>query len=311
VDHLVDGGGRVLSDRRRPRVRIVGGGPGGMAAGIWCHRLGLDARIFEGAAELGGQLRHVFSPVPDYPGIPVTDGPDLARRIADHVSGLGVPVELECSVERLDADPLRLLLADGRGVEADAVILAGGVARRRLGVPGEARHRGHGLSYSVSKELGSIHAREVAVVGGGDAAFEGALLLTHECERVHLIHRVSPRARPDFRAAVVADPRIVVHAGERVVGVEGESALTGVRLAGGGRVPAERVFVRIGVEPRIVDAAFPLARDEHGYLRVDRFNRCAPGVYAVGDVCSPDAMSVSVAVGHAMIACKHVQSGWL
>jgi thioredoxin reductase (NADPH) len=282
-----------------------------MAAGIWCHRLGLDARIYEGRGELGGQLCRVFSPVPDYPGIPGTDGPDLARRIADHVSGLGVPVELGCSVERLEVDPLRLRLDDGREVEADAVILAGGVARRRLEVPGEEIHRGLGLSYSVSKELGSVSAREVAVIGGGDAAFEGALLLTHECERIHLIHRDSTRARPDFRAAVAAEPRIVVHAGERVVGLEGEASLTGVRLAGGGRIPAERVFVRIGVEPRIVDASFPLARDERGYLRVDRFNRCAPGVYAVGDVCSPDAMSVSVAVGHAMIACKHVQSGWL
>jgi len=282
-----------------------------MAAGIWCHRLGLDARIYEGAAELGGQLLHVFSPVPDYPGIPDTDGPDLARRLAEHVRGLDIPVELSCPVERLDAEPLRLQLADGREEVCDAVVLAGGVARRRLEVPGEERFRGRGLSYSVSKELGAVDAREVAVVGGGDAAFEGALLLTHECERIHLIHRDPLRARPDFRAAVAAEPGIVVHPGARVVGLEGEAELTGVRLAGGERIAAERVFVRIGVEPRILDSALPLDRDERGYLRVDRFNRCAPGVYAVGDVCSPDAMSVSVAVGHAMIACKHVQSGWL
>lgn len=290
------------------RVVIVGGGPGGMAAGIWCVRLGLRPTILEARDRLGGQLRRVFSPIPDYPGIPDTDGPRLAARFAEHVERLAIPVELGCSVERLDVGERRLVLSDGRERRGDPVILASGVARRTLDVPGERRLRGRGLSDSVSRELGSVVAREVAVVGGGDAAFEGALMLRGECERIHLIHRGTTRARVDFRDAVAADARIQVHAGEEVRAVEGRERVTGLLLRGGRRIPCERVFVRVGVEPRVVEDGGILPRDEAGYLAVDRHNRCTEGIYAVGDVCSPDAMSVSVAVGHAMIACKHIQN---
>ena len=294
-------------EARGRRVLVVGGGPGGMAAGIWCVRLGLRPRIVETRDRLGGQLRRVFSPIPDYPGIPDTDGPRLAERFAAHVEQLGIPVQVDCAVSRLEVEARRAHLSDGTTVEGQPIVLATGVARRRLDVPGERRLRGRGLSDSVSRELGSVGAREVAVIGGGDAAFEGALMLRAECEVIHLVHRGDLRARPDFRAEVAADPRIVVHAGAEVLEVEGDDAVTGLRLLGGERIPCARVFVRIGVEPRVIDDGGVLPRDDEGYLAVDRHNRCAEGIYAVGDVCSPDAMSVSVAVGHAMIACKHIQ----
>ena len=292
----------------RMRVLVVGGGPGGMAAAIWAVRLGLRPRIIEARERLGGQLLRVFSPIPDYPGIPDTNGPRLAARFADHVDQLGIPVQFGCAVSRLDVPAGRAILSDGTSVEGQPVVLATGVARRRLDVPGERRLRGRGLSDSVSRELGRVGAREVAVVGGGDAAFEGALMLRAECELIHLVHRGEVCARADFRAEVDSDPRIVVHAGEVVREVEGDDAVTGLGLLGGGRIRCERVFVRVGVEPRIVDDGGVLPRDDAGYLAVDRYNRCAEGIYAVGDVCSPDAMSVSVAVGHAMIACKHIQN---
>ncbi len=278
-----------------------------MAAGIWCVRLGLHPQILESGDELGGQLRHVFSPVPDYPGIPATTGPGLAERFADHVRQLSIAVETGVHVERIDVNPRRLLLDDGREVRGDAMILATGVARRRLEVPGEDRFRGRGLSYSVSKELGTFGGGEVVVVGGGDAAFEGALLLVHECERIHLVYRGATRVRPDFRRAAEREARIQIHSGRGIAALEGQDRPTGVLLEGGQRIPCERIFVRIGVEPRIPEDGGLLPRDDRGYLVVDRRNRCREGIYAVGDVCSPDAMSVSVAVGHAMIACKHIQ----
>ena len=311
MDDLGIGDGVAVSGRRAPRVLIAGGGPGGMAAGVWCARLGLEAVLFEARDRLGGQMLHVFSPVPDYPGIPETDGPGLARRFAQHVAGLPVDVRLGRRIERLEVETRRLVMTDGSAEAGDAVILATGVARRRLDVPGETALAGREISYSVSKELGGVAGQEVAVVGGGDAAFEGALLLARRCPRIHLLHRGPPRARADFRQRVTAESRIVVHGDRQVVEVAARGRGIAVRTDRGEVLDCDRLFVRIGVEPCLIDDDGRLPRDGRGYLMVDRANRCVEGIYAVGDVCSPDAMAVSVAVGHAMNACKHIQTGWL
>ncbi len=118
------------------RVLVVGGGPGGMAAAIWAVRLGLRPRIIEARERLGGQLLRVFSPIPDYPGIPDTNGPRLAARFADHVDQLGIPVQFGCAVSRLDVPAGRAILSDGTWVDGQPVGLATGGARRRLDVPG-------------------------------------------------------------------------------------------------------------------------------------------------------------------------------
>jgi len=282
-----------------------------MAAGIWAVRLGLRPCLFEAGEALGGQLLRVHSPITDYPGIPTTDGPGLARRFAAHCEHAGVSVELACAVTGLRRDPLQLHTATTGSMPVDAVILATGVSRRVLGLASERRLRGRGVSYTVTRDRGTVEGEVAVIVGGGDAAFEGAALLAEVCGEVHLVHRGTVVARPDFRAEVERDPRIDVHAGRSVVEVLGDPDVRGVRLDDGREIPCAGLFVRIGVEPATGTLCGDLTVDERGYLVVDRDNRCAPGIYAVGDLCSPDVMSVSVAVGQAMIACKHIQRSWL
>jgi len=268
-------------------------------------------RLLEAGDTLGGQLSRVYSPITDYPGIARIDGPGLAARFAEHLHGMGVDVQLGHRAMSVQVAPPRVFAGDDEIVEADAVILATGVRRRTLGLSEEPRLRGKGLSYTVSRDKHQVAGRVAVVIGGGDAAFEGATILAGSCRRVHLVHREPLSARLDFRETVHRQPSIRVHAGRTVEAILGDSWVEGVRLDDGTVLPCHGVFVRVGVEPRGAALCAELPLDERGYLQVDRWNRCAGSVYAVGDVCSPDTMSVSVAVGQAMIACKHIQLGWV
>jgi len=282
-----------------------------MAAGIWSARLGLRPVILEAGDALGGQLLRVYSPITDYPGIRRIDGPSLADRFEQHAREMGVDVVLGCRVTAIDGDPPRVSTRSHGIVDADAVVLATGVGRRTLGVTGETQLKGRGLSYTVSRDKQTVAGRDAVVVGGGDGAFEGVLILSDVCRRVHLVHRDNVCARHDFRRAVARRATVQVHTGRSVVAVLGDEQVTGVRLDDGTVLPCDGVFVRIGVEPRGTALCGELSLDEQGFVEVDRWNRCANTVYAVGDICSPQAMSVSVAVGQAMIACKHIQRRWV
>ena len=294
-----------------PEVLIVGGGPGGMAAGIWARSTGLRARLIDADRVLGGQLRTVLSPIVDYPGIQDVDGPALVAHLEEHFRAVQVPVRFGCRVVALDAEARSVTLEGGECLGAEALILATGATRRRLGVPGEERWWGDGVYNSVSRYRDRTAGAVAVIVGGGDSAFEGAVKLARGCTRVHLVHRGSVCARPDFRRGAEQHPGVAIHAGRSVSAVLGEAHVEAVRLDDGHDLACAGVYVRVGVEPRTAFARGVLPMDAEGYLQIDAHCRCADGIYAVGDVCSPGAMAVSAAAGQAMIACKHIQRAWL
>ena len=291
--------------RPLPRVCIVGGGPGGMAAGIWAARLGLEPVIVEAGTRLGGQLLTLTNEITDYPGFPSIDGPGLAAKFEEHVRTMGVEVLLGQSVNSLV--PPRIQTSAGTELRADAAILATGVRRRTLGIEREEDFKGRGVSYSVTRDAHRVAGGVGVVVGGGDAAVEGALILSDMCREVVLVHRAQLRARPDFVTSVRSRTNIHVLAGREVVGLLGEASLEAVVLDDDTRLETRALFIRVGVEPRLGALAVGLPVDAGGYLEVDRQYRCKGDIYAVGDICSPRTMSISAAVGQAMIACKHIQ----
>ena len=281
-----------------------------MAAAIWAWRLGLRIELLEAGERLGGQLCSVLSPITDYPGVPDADGPALAARFAEHLARTKATVRLGCRVSGLDPDRGTLETSGGRRLRAQAIVLALGARRRRLGLGDEHRYVGRGVSYSVSKDRGLVAGQTAVVVGGGDSAAEGAVRLAALCPEVHLVLRGTLRARPDFVAQAEAEPRIRWHRGRRVTALYGEKRLEGVVLDDGERIGCAGLFVRIGVEPDTSFVRACLPCDEQGFLVVDTAQRCRGVVYAVGDVCSPRAMAVSVATGQAFVACKDIQSRW-
>ena len=174
---------------------IVGSGPAGLTAGIYGKRAGLKVVILESGFIQGGQIVNTYE-VDNYPGMPGISGLELAEKLKEHVTGLGVEIA-RGKVKGISLDGewkiVHTKKADYRG---KAVILAAGAVHRKLEVPGEEELAGMGVSYCATCDGAFFKDKTVAVVGGGDVAVEDAIFLARGCKQVYLIHR-----RDELRAA--------------------------------------------------------------------------------------------------------------
>lgn len=297
-------------------VLIVGAGPAGVSAALWTRSLGLEPRVIEGGAGAGGQLLHVHFHPADLAGAPEGEGPAIAAAMARQLSEARIAVRWGVAAEALeppDAGRERpaVLVAGGERIEADAVLIATGVRRRRLEVPGERELEGRGVSYSATRDRAEFAGGHVVVAGGGDAAFENALLLAQVGCTVTLAVRTAPRARAEFRARVAAEPRIEVRERTRVTAALGGDRLRAVRLAGARgeeEMPAAGLVIKAGVIPNTEWCREALAHDADGFLAVNaNLAASCPRVWAAGDVTRPALPAIAVAIGHGALAAAAIR----
>ncbi len=291
-------------------VIIVGGGPAGMAAALWCDELGLTSSLIDSASNFGGQLHWIHNPIVNYPGAEFQNGEAAFRAYASALSKRKFTPMLDCRVISIDGSAITVSLDDGREISSKAIVLATGVRRRELGVLGEEEFKGRGVLESGSRDKNETSGRKAAVIGGGDAALENALILSEVAEKVYLIHRrESFSAREEFIKAVSRHYRIEVILNAIVKEFGGSSNLefVDVELAGGGssRISIENAVVRIGVQPNSEIVVGVADVDDAGYVIVDREGRTsAAGIYAIGDLAHPISPTISTAVGSASSAIK-------
>lgn len=303
--------------RKLHDVLIVGAGPAGLSAALWLRDFGLSALLLERERQPGGQLHQIHAPIPNYLTAHGWDG--------ERFAGVALADARAASLEILVGEPVRRIVAEraerrgglptfrvDRGRErlrGRAVLLATGLRRRTLGVPGEAALQGRGVSHSANRDRERWAGRPVAVVGGGTAAVEDALLCaTVGCD-VTLIHRSARfRARDDFLERARVHPKIRIVTNAEVRTILGKDRVEKVRyrrrrMRGDEELRVDAVYVRIGWEPE-TDAVGRLARlDRQGYVRVDARGRTrTAGLYAAGDVCSPRSPSIANAVGQGAVA---------
>lgn len=307
---------------------VVGAGPAGLAAALWCRRLGLGTLVLERASAPGGQAREILHPVRDYPGLTAPDGRTLAEAFLRQAREAGAEVRMEAPAAAIEpagdggvgGEAVRVACG-GEILVARRLILATGARPRRLGVPGEAEMIARGEVWRGSRDGARFAGRPVAVVGGGDRALQNALLLAEAGAAVTLIHRSRCfRARRAFLAPALDHPRIRVLTGAVVRRIAGESRVEAVEVdpapgapgAAPARLPVDAVFVYVGMEAAADLVRGRAALEEDGRLRVDGAGRVltgtgAPlrGVYAAGDVRTPAAFrSIAASVGQGMIAAK-------
>jgi len=279
------GGGRTHS-----KVLIVGSGPAGLTAAIYAARANLEPIVLAGSAP-GGQLM-LTSEVENYPGFPEgIDGPDMMARFREQAERFGTHV-VDVDVERVDlsARPFRVW-ARGTEYRGEALIIATGASALWLELESEQRLRGRGVSACATCDGFFFRDKEIAVVGGGDTAFEEATYLTRFASKVHMLHR-----RDEFRASrimverALANPKIEIHTNTAVEEVLGDEKVAAVRLRdtadGKERVlPADGLFIAIGHRPNTEAFREWLEVDAKGYLVVrDKTNSEIEGVFIAGDV---------------------------
>jgi thioredoxin reductase (NADPH) len=297
-----------------PELVIVGAGPCGVSAALWAKSLGLESLLLERGARAGGQLLNVHFVPTNVAAAATLVGTSLAARLGEQLAEMGIDVRYQADVAAIEDGPT-LRLSDGTRVEAQAVLIASGVRRRHLGVPGERELEGLGVTYSATQDRAALAGEDVAVVGGGDAAFENALLLSAAGCRVTLVVRATPRARPDFRDRVAADPRIEVLEHTRVITIEGEGQVEQVVVMGDrGRfpLPVGGVVVKVGVLPNSEWCAGAIDRDAEGYVKVDEsFTTSRTRVWAAGDVTRPPLFGIAVAAGQGALAVAAIRAALL
>jgi thioredoxin reductase (NADPH) len=274
------------------RLIIIGSGPAGLTAALYAARADLEPLVFEGSAA-GGQLM-ITTDVENYPGFPDGIlGPELMDQFRKQSERFGARLrQIDVTAADFGANPFRIEVG-GDEFTADAVIVATGASAKWLGVPGEEKLTGKGVSACATCDGFFFRDQELVVVGGGDTAMEEALFLTKFASKVTIVHR-----RDDFRASKIMSARAQEHEKIEVVWnsvvteIHGDSGVSGVTLedtvTGEKRhLATDGVFVAIGHKPNTDILAGQLDLDANGYLltRGDGSTRTnVDGVFAAGDV---------------------------
>lgn len=271
-------------------VLIVGLGCAGYTAAVYSARYKLSTFIV--GMEEGG-LGMTAAEVGNWPGQKHITGPDLMQSFKDHALSFENVTHKLARVTRIERGKAKfaLYLDDGNVVEGRTVILAMGSKKRHLGVIGEQEFSGKGVTYCATCDAFFYKGKDVAVIGGGDSAVEGAAIAAQVAKTVYLIHRRKEfKAEPYWVDEVQSKKNVVFVLERNVREIIGQDRVSGVKLdqpfEGKEIVPVDGVFIEIGADPATELAKNAgCAIDEGGYLQVDQGMRTSiPGIYGAGDV---------------------------
>lgn len=284
-----------------------------MSATLWCAELGLNALLLEKGAELGGQLLWVYNPIKNHLGSTAENGRELRDVFVRQIGSLKFTLRLQSEISRLNLEKREVTLSSGEKFSARFIIIATGIRRRKLNVEGEEQFKNKGIIESGKRDADLVKDKNVCVIGGGDAAFENALILAETASSVTLVHRRKNfRARPEFVERINENPKIEIYnetivrkivGDERIEAVELENLRTGEVF----RKDAQTVLIRVGVEPNTKIFLDKLELDKNGYIKVNQSCETdVKGIFAVGDVANPLSPTVSSAVGMGATAVKTI-----
>jgi thioredoxin reductase (NADPH) len=274
-------------------VIIVGSGPAGYTAAVYAARANLAPLVFEGSVTAGGALMNTTE-VENFPGFrDGIMGPQLMEEMRGQAERFGAELVAD-DVTSVDLTGQVKVVVDGAGTEhrARAVILATGSGYRRLGVDGEDRLSGHGVSWCATCDGFFFRDQHIAVVGGGDSAIEEATFLSRFASKVTLVHRREElRASKIMQERAFADPKIEFAWNSAVETIHGEDKLSGLTLVDTvtgerRRLDATGLFIAIGHDPRSELLGGQVDLDENGYVLVEHptTHTNLTGVFACGDL---------------------------
>ena len=273
-------------------VIVIGSGPAGYTAALYAARARLSPLVFEGSVTSGGALMNTTE-VENFPGFPDgVLGPDLMDSVRKQAERFGAELVPDDVTEVDLAVSPKVVRVGGDTFLAKTVIIATGSSYRELGIPGEKRLSGHGVSWCATCDGFFFREQDIAVVGGGDSAMEEATFLTRFARSVTVIHRRdSLRASKIMQDRGLANPKIRFAWDSEVLEVVGEDRVSGLKVRNTKTgeesfLEVSGIFLAIGHDPRSELFTGVLASDDEGYLIVEQpsTRTAIPGVFAAGDV---------------------------
>lgn len=295
-------------------VIIIGAGPAGLAAALYCGRALMKTAVLERLVT-GGQIVEAYD-VDNYPGFPdAVTGVELAEKMAAHAQKFGVEILSAVANDVAAQGPLKRVLTDNGEYVAPIVIIASGADHRKLDVPGESELAGKGVSYCATCDGPFFRDKDLVVVGGGDAAMTEAVFLTRFASEVKLIHRREgfraravhlKEARENEKIEFILNTVVTqIHGRDKVEGVTARNVKTDEES----RLACDGVFVFIGQEPN-TDYLKHLLPDYAGSVIPVDYNMetDVKGVYAVGDVRKGSYRQVGTAIGEGITAAMHAET---
>ena len=299
-----------MPDKKKTKfdVVIIGAGPSGYTAGIYCSRAGYDTLILSGILP-GGQLVNTTE-VENYPGFEKgIMGPDLMIEMRKQTQRMGTTI---IDDEVVDVDfrhkPFKVLTASEE-YEGRAVIIATGANPRKLGLPGEQTFAGKGVSYCATCDGPFFRNQELIVVGGGDSAVEEATFLTKFATTVHLVHRREAlRASKIMQERAIKNNKIEFHWNSAVIDIKGDqkmrqAVLKNIKTGEEKTLDVAGLFVAIGHEPNTKLFKEQINLDNEGYIILkNKTHTNIEGVFAAGDVHDRNYRQAVTAAGFGCMA---------
>lgn len=281
-----------MSDSVRNLI-IIGSGPSGYTAAIYAARANLEPLVFEGSVTAGGALMNTTD-VENFPGFPDgIMGPELMDKLRAQAERFGAELISDDVTEvELTGDIKTVKLADGQTFRAKAVVLAMGSGYRKLGVDGEDRLSGHGVSWCATCDGFFFREQNIVVVGGGDSALEEATFLTRFASKVTMVHRRDElRGSKIMQDRAIANDKIEFAWNSEIAEIIGDDKLEALTLRDTvtgetRRLDATGLFIAIGHDPRSELLTGQVDLDDEGYVLVQTGSTATnvPGVFAAGDL---------------------------
>lgn len=292
---------------------IIGSGPAGLSAAVYGMRARLSTLVLEKSGMSGGQVLNTYE-VDNYLGFSGIGGFDLGMKFREHADKVGTEfMDDEVLALEKKENLVAILLEDGE-VLAKTVIIATGATHAKLGVEGESKLAGMGVSYCATCDGAFFRDKITAVVGGGDVAVEDAIFLARTCKKVYLIHRRDAlRAAKSLQDTLLQLPNVEVLWDSVVTKIQGEEQVTGicvenVKTKEVKEMSLNGVFIAVGILPNSEIFKGQIEMDEKGYIMAGEDGKTScEGVFAAGDVRTKALRQIVTAVADGANAVSSVQ----
>ncbi len=289
-------------------VAILGGGPGGLTAGLYLCQAKIDATLID--VSLPGGYVATTHMISNYPGfIDPQPGFMLSHNMSEQTKKCGTRYKVAVDITKVDLEKKEILVDEHETIKAKKIIIATGTSPNKLNIPGESEYAGNGISYCATCDAKYYENKEVIVVGGGNSAIEESDFISKFASKITIIHQFDKLQankmaqekafnNPKIEFMLEHEPRAFIKDGDKMA-VEAEDLKTGQRK----KITADGIFIFVGLKPNLSMFNGALELDQWGYIKTNEdMQTNVEGVYSVGDVNSKKYRQITTAIADGTIA---------